>query len=218
MSVIATAVKHMLAAGITGEALVAAIAEMEACVPVAGKDATAARRREKDAAYQAAKRAERKTGKTSARRQKSSDSADSADVGAPFPNDIYSNPLPEPLVISDEITVPASILPMGDQLDQPQAEAPLTPDEVLEAWNDMAGRHGLPKAKLTPARRKALAVRIRQHSLEDFTEAIRAVPRSPFLLGENQRGWRADFDFFLQPTSFTKLIEGSYDRGDALTA
>ncbi len=43
MSVIATAVRHLMAAGVTGEALVAAIAEMEAAQPV--KDAAAERRR-----------------------------------------------------------------------------------------------------------------------------------------------------------------------------
>lgn len=89
----------------------------------------------------------------------------------------------------------------------------LKPEHVVEAWNDMACRHGLPKvAKLTPARRRTLNARIREHPISDFTEAISAIERSPFLLGENDRAWRADFDFILQPTSFTKLIEGSYDR------
>lgn len=45
MSVIATAVRHLMAAGVTGEALVAAIAEMEAAQP---KDAAAERRRARD--------------------------------------------------------------------------------------------------------------------------------------------------------------------------
>jgi pyocin large subunit-like protein len=91
-------------------------------------------------------------------------------------------------------------------------EPPLTPEEVLEAWNDTAGRIGLPKARLTAQRRRKLIPLIRAHSLDDFTEAIRAIERSPFLRGENNRAWRADFDFFVQPSSFTKLIEGSYDR------
>jgi hypothetical protein len=99
MSIIATAVKHMLAAGLTGDALVAAIAEMEACAPAAAVDATAARRRERDAAYQAMKRAERAAGRPAkSRRQKSAESADSADsadvADSPPPNDIYSNPPP----------------------------------------------------------------------------------------------------------------------------
>jgi hypothetical protein len=44
MSVIATAVKHLLAAGVTGDALIAAIAEMEADMPAVDTRSTAAKR------------------------------------------------------------------------------------------------------------------------------------------------------------------------------
>lgn len=43
--------------------------------------------------------------------------------------------------------------------------------------------------------------------------------RSDFLTGrrENDRNWRPDFDFFLQPKSLTRLLEGKYDnRGQQL--
>jgi len=118
--------------------------------------------------------------------------------------------------LNDNILIPPAP-PLHDRSDhsgEDGAEAPptLLPEHVLEVWNDMAGRQGLPKAKMTPERRRKLVARIRQHSIDDFTEAISAVERSPFLRGENDRGWRADFDFLLQPSRFTKLIEGTYDR------
>lgn len=85
------------------------------------------------------------------------------------------------------------------------------PIHVVEAWNDLAERKGLPKVvKLTDARKKRLAAAIRSNSIDEFITAIAAIERSPFLCGENDRSWRADFDFLLQPKSFTKLIEGSY--------
>lgn len=121
----------------------------------------------------------------------------------PSPNDIYSNPHPSPSEISNEISSPVA---------EPEVDPPLTPDEVLEAWNIRAAELDLPKAKMTDARRKVLRVRIRQCTTDDFTEAIAALGRSAFLRGENDRGWRADFDFFLQSKNFTKLIEGGYDR------
>lgn len=97
-----------------------------------------------------------------------------------------------------------------------EAEESLKPAEVVEAWNIVAAKHGLPMVKkLTPARKRALNARLRQHTIQDFSEAIAAIGRSPFLHGENNRGWRADFDFLLQPTSFTRLIEGTYDSADA---
>lgn len=205
MSVIATAVKHLLAAGVTGDALVAAIADMEACAPVT--DGSAARRREKDAVYQATRRAEAKAAKATPdrrqNRQSRQTSADGAD--APSPNDIYSNPLPPPLDCSDEQSTPAV-----DLLDP--VEVKLQPEHVVEAWNEMAGRLGLAKAKLTAERRKKLVSRIRSCPIDDWTEAIGAVERSAFLRGENDKAWRANFDFLLQPTTFTKLIEGTYDR------
>jgi hypothetical protein len=96
----------------------------------------------------------------------------------------------------------------------PVVEKPaLKPEHVVEAWNDLAERRGLPKVKaLTGVRAKKLRSLIRAHPIEDFTEAISAIERSPFLLGQKDGGWRANFDFLLQPSSFVKLIEGNYDR------
>lgn len=89
MSVIATAVKYLLAAGVTGDALVEAIAEMEAAQP-AKIDHAAENRRAYDR--------ERK------RRKKSLSTGIPVDrvESAPPPNDIYSNP-PEPLSSNEDI-------------------------------------------------------------------------------------------------------------------
>ena len=97
-------------------------------------------------------------------------------------------------VISEEITPPIE----------------LTEDQVLQAYNVMASQAGLSKAKMTPERKKKLKPFIRRHPIDDITEAIWAIPKSRFLCGENDRGWKADFDFLLQPKSFTRLIEGTY--------
>lgn len=42
---------------------------------------------------------------------------------------------------------------------------------------------------------------------EYFCRAI----RSPFLTGQNERGWRADFDFLMNETKALALLEGKYD-------
>lgn len=88
----------------------------------------------------------------------------------------------------------------------------LRPQDVVDAWNELADRKGLRKAvKLTEQRKRQIHARIRQNSLEEWQEALAAVERSRFCCGENDRGWRADLDFLLQPKSFTRLIEGFYD-------
>jgi len=89
----------------------------------------------------------------------------------------------------------------------------IEPIHLLEAYNAMAGRTGLPMArKLDGARLRRARVLVRTATVDDLTEAIDAIERNPWMHGQNDKGWRADFDFLLQPKSFTRLIEGSYDR------
>lgn len=98
--------------------------------------------------------------------------------------------------------------PVSSNEDTPPS---LKPDHVREFWNEHAERLGLPTARdLTEKRRKAAAALIRKYTIDDFTDAISAIEHSPFLRGANDRNWRADFDFFLTPSKFQKLIEGSY--------
>ena len=89
----------------------------------------------------------------------------------------------------------------------------LTVDDVVEAWNDLAAKCDLPRVtKVTETRRKQIKARIREYETDDWSKAMSAIYRSKFLRGENDRGWKADFDFLLQPKSFIKLVEGSYDK------
>lgn len=91
-------------------------------------------------------------------------------------------------------------------------DQPLTPQEIVEDWNSLAASCGLPIVrKLTPARIRTVRTRIRQYpDVEDWRRAFAHIRGSPFLLGENKSGWRADFDFLLQAKSFTKLTEEAY--------
>ena len=169
MSLIATAVKHLLAAGVTGDALVAAIADLEACAPSSTVDVSAARRRERDAAYQAEKRALRKT---SSRRQTSADSADDAD--SPPPNDIYSNPPP--------LSPDASHPPRGRAR---QAGAFPKPDWADgQVWSDfLANRKTKRLPNTATAHRKLLA------DIERIADA--AWPPGRLLSVATGKGWGA---------------------------
>lgn len=83
--------------------------------------------------------------------------------------------------------------------------------EAVRRWNATAARLGLPSvARLTEERRVKLRLRLSESgSLEDWDRALAALDR-PFLRGQNDRGWRANLDFVLQPKSWTKLLEGAY--------
>jgi hypothetical protein len=94
-----------------------------------------------------------------------------------------------------------------------RTDPPLTKKEILEAWDQRMVPLGFPAVRnMTAQRERQLKARLKDSTIEDWQRAMDALERSPFLRGENDRGWRADFDFLLQPKSFTKLIEGAYDH------
>ena len=93
-------------------------------------------------------------------------------------------------------------------------ETPISVEEqAFEAWNALASAEGLPKAQfLTPERRRKIKTRLGEcGGLDGWRDALAKIRGSPWCLGENASGWRADLDFVLQRKSFTKLMEGSYD-------
>lgn len=84
-------------------------------------------------------------------------------------------------------------------------------EQFVEAWADLAAQHALkPIRKLSPTRRKKISTFIRHNGIDDITEAIGLIPQSPHLLGQNDRGWKIFFDWFLKPENFTKVLEGTY--------
>jgi uncharacterized protein YdaU (DUF1376 family) len=90
---------------------------------------------------------------------------------------------------------------------------PLSKREVIDAWQQRMVPQGFPAIrKMTGQRERQLAARLRDSTLDEWLQAMGALERSAFCRGENDRGWRADFDFLLQPKSFTKLLEGAYDH------
>ena len=103
----------------------------------------------------------------------------------------------------------------------PDAEAAETPaavseqvaiDAAVEAWNVFAKDHKLPSiTTVTDRRRKRLAGRLKDcGGIAGWHAALAMIPKSSFLLGNNDRGWKANFNWILQPDSFAKLREGGY--------
>ena len=82
--------------------------------------------------------------------------------------------------------------------------------QVIDAYNQNCG--SLPKAtKLTDHRQRAIRSCLAQgFAADDMREAFRKAASSPFLTGENDRCWRANFDFIIKPDNMQKIIEGVY--------
>lgn len=87
-------------------------------------------------------------------------------------------------------------------------------NQVVDAWNVMAEKCGLSTIlKLTDSRKTHLKERLEDPIFQKgWKEAIDTIPKRSFLLGENDRGWKASFDFFLRPDSVVKIIEGHYQN------
>jgi hypothetical protein len=84
--------------------------------------------------------------------------------------------------------------------------------DFLEVWNAHCG--GLPKVEvMTMKRLTAWAQRFRANpDLNYWIGLVERLARSDFANGENERGWRADVDFFLRPDTHIKIGEGKYDN------
>jgi hypothetical protein len=88
------------------------------------------------------------------------------------------------------------------------------PEDFAKCYNDLAGP--LPKVKeFTESRRRKVKSRIAGGlTLERFEEIVKRCVATPFLTGDNQRGWRAHFDWLMEnDTNAAKVMEGAYSGG-----
>lgn len=71
----------------------------------------------------------------------------------------------------------------------------------------------LPKAtRLTDKRRGSLNALINEFGEEGVKKAFEKVESCPHLVGKNDRGWKADFDWLINKNNLLKVIEGRYDQ------
>lgn len=104
--------------------------------------------------------------------------------------------------------------PDEDPAPSPAKSEDVSPSRVVAIWNETCSRV-LPKVeKLTEERRRKLKSRLAADGHRDeawwraYFGRIRA---SPFLRGENDRGWRADFDWAIRSeTVVARVLEGRY--------
>lgn len=85
--------------------------------------------------------------------------------------------------------------------------------DMIVKINDILTRYGLAKIRDLTAERK-IKLKERCRSVGGFGNFLgqmeAALAESSFLRGDNDKGWQADFDFFLQKSSWQKILEGKY--------
>ena len=88
-------------------------------------------------------------------------------------------------------------------------------DEAVGIWNALADECGLAKVqRMNDARKRSLRKRLGEcGGIDGWQFACDQVRQSSFLRGETARGnWKASFDFLIRASSFTKVMEGVYDK------
>ncbi len=71
----------------------------------------------------------------------------------------------------------------------------------------------MPRAtRVTDKRRGSINAVIKEFGEDAVKEALLKVESCPHLVGKNDRGWRADFDWLINKNNLLKVIEGRYDQ------
>lgn len=81
---------------------------------------------------------------------------------------------------------------------------------VLQTWNAFAEKHGLSRInRISGNRLKHLTARMRDDAWRNsWIKAMNLIPERPFLMGQNDRRWKAHFDWLIQIESVDRLLEG----------
>lgn len=83
-------------------------------------------------------------------------------------------------------------------------------DDVVAAYNSIC--KSLPHLyKVSDKRKRSIKICFTQgFTLDDIRKAFTIAEKSAFLTGNNDRNWRACFDFIIKPDNLLKIIEGVY--------
>ncbi len=119
-------------------------------------------------------------------------------------------------------TVSRLPLPLPLPLPEPEPEPENSGEKVVEDGNgkfdefvvSLNSTDGVQKTKATSAsRKKAYLARMKDPFFRDhWREAMAKVGQSDFCKGQNERGWKADIDWFLRPDTCARIMEGKYDN------
>ena len=82
---------------------------------------------------------------------------------------------------------------------------------IVELYNSTCTN--LPQIKkITEKRNKAIDKFLKAFSIDEINEIFKLANSTDFLIGDNDRGWKADFDFIMRIDKATAILEGKYDN------
>ena len=101
----------------------------------------------------------------------------------------------------------------GNQLElTSETLGPTDAQTAFDMWNILAAEVGLVKAQAFDSRKSNFTKRLDEcGGLEGWQIVMDKIRNSDFLTGK-KTDWKCDIDFVLRKSSFTKIMEGSYDN------
>ena len=112
--------------------------------------------------------------------------------------------------IEEDIDIEEDIL-----LDSKESNCRTDVQRCLNAWNSLEkfGIKKVTRLTSTSQRYQMLSKRISEYGVESVLAAIENVKNSDFLQGKtNKRAEWFDFEWFVRPNNFPKVLEGKYDN------
>lgn len=84
-------------------------------------------------------------------------------------------------------------------------------NEIQNDWNELADRTAISKVNaITKSRKNKIKKRL-QESEFNFEKILKEISETPFLQGNNNRGWKVSFDWIIKnDDNYIKIIEGNY--------
>ena len=97
----------------------------------------------------------------------------------------------------------------NDSFNQPPPQKKVDCQKIIDLFNSICV--SFPSVRsLSDARRKAIKACLNTYSLEQFKAMFEIAEASPFLKGQNNRNWRANFDWLIKDGNFAKVLDGNY--------
>lgn len=89
-------------------------------------------------------------------------------------------------------------------------------EKVYESWNCICDNK---VESLSKGRKGKLQARLKEPLFVDnFSKIFTTIKNTPFLCGDNDRGWKADFDWIItNDTNYAKVLEGKYNDNNGKT-
>mgnify|MGYP001024973130 FL=1 len=88
-------------------------------------------------------------------------------------------------------------------------------NNIIDKWNKIIPTSHIkvfnePRKRLFKSRFKSFF----NESYEEWEQFLQRISKIPFLWGNNDRGWKADFNWVLNEINYAKIIEGNYEKDE----